>query len=312
MEIPVFLFTGFLESGKTTFIQETLEDPRFNTGEKILLILCEEGFSEIDLTKPPLKNVATEILEKEDFLPANLKMAVKRHKAERVLIEYNGMWEMSFLYENLPKDWLLYQHINFFDSNNAMTYNTNMRNLVADKLMNCELCVFNRMAEDADEMQFHKLVRGLNRACEIIYEYKDGSLKIDEIEDPLPFDIDAEIIEIKDKDYAIWYANLIEQTDSYIGKKVKFKGIVAVDDSLGDCGFVIGRHVMTCCVDDIEYKGIICISDEKHGFKTREWKTVTAEVEFGFHDLYGGNGPMLNLISYEEAEKPEEEVASFY
>ncbi len=312
MEIPVFLFTGFLESGKTTFIQETLEDPKFNTGEKILLLICEEGFTELDTDKSALSNVSVEIVEKEDFTPVNLKMLASRYAAERVLIEYNGMWEMSYLYENLPKNWLLYQQINFFDSNNALTYNKNMRNLVADKLMNCELAVFNRMDDNADITEFHKLVRGLNRGCEIIYEYKDGSLKIDDIEDPLPFDINADVIEISDRDYAIWYANLLENTENYIGRKISFKGIVAVDKSMGKNAFVIGRHVMTCCIDDIEYKGIVCISDEELDFKTREWKMITASVEFGFHPMYDGEGPILKLISYREAEKPEEEVASFY
>jgi len=312
MEIPVFLFTGFLESGKTTFIQETLEDPRFNTGEKILLLMCEEGFTEINLSKPELENIACEIVDKEDFVAANLKMLATQHKAERVLIEYNGMWEMSFLYENLPKNWMVYQQINFFEAGNALTYNSNMRNLVADKLTNCELVVFNRMDENADEMAFHKLVRGLNRGCEIIYEYKDGSIKIDEIEDPLPFDIEADIIEIEDKDYAIWYANLLEHTDNYIGKKIRFKGLVAVDKAMGDKAFVIGRHVMTCCVDDIEYKGIACFADEKVFVNNRDWKFITAEVQFGFNDMYEGEGPMLQVISLKNAEKPEDEVATFY
>ncbi len=312
MEVPVFLFTGFLESGKTTFIQETLEDERFNTGEKILLILCEEGFTETDLSKSSLKNVSKEIVEKEEFIPANLKMLAKKHNAERVMIEYNGMWDMSYLYENLPKNWMIYQQINFFDSNNILNYNSNMRNLVVDKLLNCELTVFNRMDEKKDEMEFHKLVRAINRGCEIIYEFKDGSIKIDEIEDPLPFDINAEVIEINDRDYAIWYANLIEHTENYLGKTVSFKGIVAVDASLGDKAFVIGRHVMTCCADDIEYKGIVCLSKEKTGFKTREWKSITATVTYGFNELYEGEGPMLELISHMPAEKPENEVATFY
>ena len=45
-QIPVYLFTGFLEGGKTKFIQETLEDGRFNKGEPTLLLVCEEGIEE--------------------------------------------------------------------------------------------------------------------------------------------------------------------------------------------------------------------------------------------------------------------------
>lgn len=43
MEIPVYLFTGFLDSGKTSFIQDTISDPDFLADEKTLLIACEEG-----------------------------------------------------------------------------------------------------------------------------------------------------------------------------------------------------------------------------------------------------------------------------
>ena len=45
-EIPVYLFVGFLESGKTKFIQETFEDPNFDSGDKTLLLVCEEGEEE--------------------------------------------------------------------------------------------------------------------------------------------------------------------------------------------------------------------------------------------------------------------------
>ena len=45
-EIPVYLFVGFLESGKTKFIQETFEDPNFDSGDKTLLLICEEGEEE--------------------------------------------------------------------------------------------------------------------------------------------------------------------------------------------------------------------------------------------------------------------------
>ena len=55
MELPVYLFTGFLESGKTKFIQETLEDSRFNAGERTLLLVCEEGVEEYEPTSSPAK-----------------------------------------------------------------------------------------------------------------------------------------------------------------------------------------------------------------------------------------------------------------
>ena len=41
--IPVYVFTGFLESGKTKFIQDILADPNFTENERTVLLLCEEG-----------------------------------------------------------------------------------------------------------------------------------------------------------------------------------------------------------------------------------------------------------------------------
>ena len=46
--IPVYVFTGFLESGKTKFIQEILADPNFTENEVTALLLCEEGIEEYD------------------------------------------------------------------------------------------------------------------------------------------------------------------------------------------------------------------------------------------------------------------------
>lgn len=52
-EIPVYLFVGFLESGKTKFIQETFEDPNFDSGDKTLLLICEEGEEEYNPKSSP-------------------------------------------------------------------------------------------------------------------------------------------------------------------------------------------------------------------------------------------------------------------
>ena len=135
MEIPVYLFTGFLESGKTTFIQSTLEDERFNKGERTLILLLEEGVEEYDVEKMPHKNVFVESFDTlEDITPSVLKGLVKKHKAERVVVELNGMWLTTDLYEKLPRDWAIYQEMCFLDAGTFLTYNQNMRQLVFDKL----------------------------------------------------------------------------------------------------------------------------------------------------------------------------------
>ncbi len=312
-KIPVYVFTGFLEGGKTHIIQESMEDQRFNSGEKTLLIMCEEGIEELDLDRFWGKNVYLELLDDPEMLTRDyLTLLYKKHKIDRVIIEYNGMWLLSKLYAALPADWFIFQNMMFADAKTFLTYNANMRQLMVDKLQDCEMIVLNRTPEVIDKEEIHRVVRSVSTRASITYDYPDGHVEYDEIEDPLPFDIDAPVIDVKDEDYAVWYRDLAEDTEKYDGKTVRFKGIVARDRALGKNGLVIGRHVMTCCADDIAYNALVCYFPTATNFKTRDWTVVTAKIKIEKHKLYGRPGPVLYAEKTEFATKPTQEVATFY
>ena len=313
MEMPVYLFTGFLDAGKTKFIQETLEDPRFYDGERTLVILCEEGEEEYTPSRFPSENVFFHTIEDKDELTSkNLLNLQKKYRMQRVLIEYNGMWELNYLFENIPDNWMIYQEMMFADASTFAVYNANMRNLVADKLKTCETVIFNRVKKGADLMQYHKEVRTFSRSASIIYEYTDGEIEYDEIEDPLPFDIDADIIEIADNDYAIWYRDLMEDTSKYDGKTVKFKGIIAKDNVMPDNTLAIGRHIMTCCAEDISFGALILKYNSSQDFKTRDWVYTCARISVEYNEIYQSEGPVLYAESLEISLPPEQELATFY
>lgn len=312
-EIPVYLFTGFLEAGKTRLIQETMEDERFNAGESTLILLCEEGEEELDVSSFPYQNVVIKTLESEkELTAANLDKLATDAKAVRVLVEYNGMWMLDLLYNALPEGWLVYQEFMLADASTFLSYNANMRQLTVDKLQSCEVIVFNRYNESVSKEELHKIVRGSSRKAAIGFEYEDGSFEQDTIEDPLPYDLEADVVEIKDTDYAIFYRDLSEEMDKYIGKTLSFKGIVARDKSLPDTQFVVGRHVMTCCEADITYRGLAVKAQERVPLETRDWITVTGKLVLEYNKIYRGKGPVLEMISCDYAKKPEQEVATFF
>ena len=192
--VPMYVFTGFLESGKTRFIQQTLEDPRFNSGERTLLLVLEEGEEEYDLSTYPSKNVYIETLDYDELSQEKLEELLKKHRAERVVAELNGMHLAADFYLKTPDSWQIAQEVMFADAQTFMSYNANMRQLVVDKLAGAELVVFNRMTPGADIMPFHKIARAVNRKIDIIYEFSDGTTQYDEIEDPLPFDLNAPVV----------------------------------------------------------------------------------------------------------------------
>jgi len=230
----------------------------------------------------------------------------------RVLIEYNGMWLLNELYSALPESWMVYQEMMFADASTIMSYNANMRNLVGDKLNSAEMVIFNRVKKGEDIMPYHKLVRGMSRRANIAYEFEDGEVEYDEIIDPLPFDIDSKVIEIADKDYAIWYRDLMEEMDKYDGKTVTFKGIVANDGKMPKDCFAIGRHIMTCCADDIAFGGLIAKWDDANDFESRDWVVITAKIINEYCDIYNSKGPVLYATEVETSLPPEEELATFY
>ena len=312
-QIPVYVFTGFLDSGKTKFIQETLEDPRFNNGERTLLLVFEEGEEEYDFSAYPKQNIYMEVLDQQTVTTKELQALSKKYKAERVVAELNGMQLVGEIYARFPEEWVVAQEVMFADTTTFMAYNANMRSLVMDKLVGAQMVVFNRLQPGADTMEFHKLARAANRRIDILYDYMDGTTALDELVDPLPFDINADVIEIKDEDYALWYRDVTEEPQKYDGKTVSFKGQVALLRRDKNGMFAPGRFVMTCCVDDIEFCGVPCRYEQAKSLIPRSWVMVKAKVSAEQHTLYKGDfGPVLTAIEVTTDVQPADpDVAAF-
>ena len=313
-DISVYLFLGFLDSGKTKFIQETLEDARMETGEKTLLLVCEEGDEEYAPERFAVKNVVKITLESADELTEqNMQALTAKHKPQRIVVEYNGTWLLQQFFDAMPESWVINQMMTFFDAATFLNYNANMRQLVFDKVQMTQMVVFNRFKGEYEKLQFHKIVRGISRRPDIVYEYIGGKAEFDEIEDPMPFDVNAPVIEIEDRDFAWFYRDLAEKTDEYIGKTVKFKGMAAVSKRVPKGYIVLGRHIMTCCEADISYDGFAVktcgLIDE---VKTRDWLAVTAKITVEKNAVYRGEGPVLIAEKIERAEAPEEAVVTYY
>lgn len=314
-EIPVYLFLGFLEGGKTRFIQETMEDPRFDSGDKTLLLVCEEGEEEYDEERFAFGGVQIEVLDnKAQCNPEYLDSLIQKTGAGRVVLEYNGMWPIAVLDRGMPENWVVYQSIAVADGNTFRMYFQNMRQMMLDKIANAELLVVNRadsVKTEEDHQAIHKAVRQASRSCDIAYEYLDGSVEYDDIPDPLPFDINAPIIEIQDNDFGIWYMDCNENPQNYEDKTVCFTAQVCQTPRAGRNSFVPGRFAMTCCEADIEFVGFPCEYSDYKSLEQRSWIKLTAKVHARQHALYGGEGPVLTAVSVEPAQAPENDVVTF-
>ena len=253
-----------------------------------------------------------EVLDQDQVTTQQLAALQKKYRAQRVVAELNGMKLVGDLYARFPKDWAVAQEVMFPDASTILQYNANMRNLVVDKLSGCEMVVFNRVLPDGDTMPLHKLARAVNRRVDILYESTDGASAFDEIEDPLPFDLNAPVIAVGDEDYGLWYRDISEEPEKYQGKTVRFKAQVARLRRDKDGIFAPGRFVMTCCVEDIQFCGIPCKFSDAAKLKAKSWVTVTAKISAERHALYQGElGPILTALTVEPCSPAAQEVVTF-
>ena len=313
-EIPVYLFTGFMDSGKTTLIQETLFENGFaQDDDKILIIACEDGDVEYDEEKLKTVNARVTMIEQEsDFTPEKLRELDGMYHPDMVFLEYNGTWEVGKLYEmDFPKYWVIVQSLATVDAQTFEMYVNNMRTMMIEQLFKAEVVIFNRCDDNTPKGKFRGSIKAVNRPAQIVYERADGT--IDEREEELPFDIDAEVIEISDADYALWFMDAMDNPKKYDRKKVHFLGLVynPPDGKLRRNVFVPGRFAMTCCVEDITFLGMKCKSDQAPQIAHKSWVDLTAEIRVEFAKEYKGLGPVLYPVSIKEAEKPADELVYF-
>ncbi len=257
-EIPVYLFTGFLESGKTSFIMETMKEGQFKDGNKTLYILCEEGEEEIPSASLKDNGFISVVIDTEEDMTFDtlMKLGIE-HDPDRVMIEYNGTWDPDRALEAFPPNWLLAEGICTIDASTYQDYLANMKQMMTRQFTYADLVIFNRCDELQDLPMFKRTVRALNRRSQVVFEMKDGTIN-NNVKEELPYDINADLIKVEDDDYGIWYIDVFDNLKSYLGKTVRFKGIVYKPEKRRRDMFIPGRFAMTCCAADIQFVGFPC------------------------------------------------------
>lgn len=313
-EIPVYFFTGFMDSGKTTLIQETLFENGFaEDDDRILIIACEDGDIEYDTEKLKTINASVAMVESEaDFNTEHLQEIADEYRPDAVFIEYNGTWGVGDVYEmELPCNWVIVQSLATVDATTFEMYMANMRPMMMEQFFRAEVVIINRCDDDTPKSKFRGNIKAVNRPAQIVYERADGT--IDDREEELPFDINADVIEISDADYALWFMDCMENPKKYDGKTVHFLGLVynPKDGKLKRGVIVPGRFAMTCCIEDITFLGMMCKTGMENAPEHRSWIDLTARIKVEFAKEYKGRGPILYPIELKPAEKPEDELVYF-
>ncbi len=306
---PVYVINGFLESGKTEFITFTLEQPYFQVRGTTLLLLCEEGEVEYNHNLLLRSRTVIECIEKEeDFNPAYLIELEKKHTPERIIIEYNGMWNYKDM--KLPWHWTIEQQVTTINAATFSMYFSNMKSLLAEMIRKSELIILNRCDGVEDLSSYKRNIKAINQKAEIVFEDSEG--EVNEImEEELPYDIKKDVIQLDNMGYGIWYLDCLDHIERYKGKTIQFKAMVLKPERFPEGFFVPGRMAMTCCADDMAFLGYACAYEHADSLVNKQWIEVTAKVKQEYFDGYKGEGPILTALNVKDVKAPKEEIISF-
>lgn len=312
IRVPIYLLSGFLESGKTTFLNFTLQQDYFYIDGKTLLILCEEGEVEYDMDALAVANTVVEVIEKEEDLTTERLEAMEIiHQPERVIIEYNGMWLVSrFEQMKKPQGWGIEQHITCVDASTFQMYMANMKSIFMDMVRGADMVVFNRCKASDPLATYRRGIKVANQRAEIIFEDEEGELE-NIFGEEMPFDVNAPVIEILPEDYGIWFVDAMDYPETYVGKTVRFQARALKPRGMGSKFFVPGRMAMTCCADDTTFLGYVCKSAFAPKIPEGRWVDVTAKVAFEQRMEYQGEGIVLYADHVELCDPLPEEMVYF-
>ena len=309
--IPIYLVAGFLDSGKTTLVHNMLDDDSFSRGQKTLLIVCEEGMEEYDEQKLAAKHVTVHMVDSEEDMKPQLFVELnKQYRPERVIIEYNNVFKFAKLNTmQLPPRWELVQVITMVDATTYDNYMNNMRQLMTDPMQNSDLILFNRVENGMPISTWRRQLRAMNNTTTILFEFTDGHTDDGVSDEDLPYDMKADIINITDEQYGLFYLDAMDHPGRYDEKTIRIKGQVFPDKGVPAGFFRFGRLAMTCCANDIANLSLLCRGDLKPS--STKWYTLTAKAQCVYNKAQDHDMVALMQIDAVPAVKPKDQYVTF-
>lgn len=312
IDTRIYIFNGFLDSGKTSFLLDTILDTDFCENEKTLLIITEEGEIEYDQEKVEAVNCDLVYMENEDEFTYKYLLSLKeKYDPTQVLIELNGMYNTNrILAAKKPKGWEIVQILTTINAQTFNLYVNNMRSLVYNQVVHSDLVIFNRIDDTMKKSFLRNTIKAINGAVQIIYEKEDGTVNTME-DDELPFDTSGDYLDILDHDFGIFCMDTLDHPETYDQKTIKIRGkFIGLDKHIPH-GFILGREAMVCCADDTSLIGMVCVHQSCKQLIPNEWLELEGKVYLRYDEEIGGNIDVLYVTDLKVIPPLENEYVTF-
>ena len=273
---PAVLVRGILESGKTTFIIDSLLNGDFGDIGRVLVLSTEEG--EVEYGPSALAKVNAvyyQFESPEDFTVEKINDLIRVNKPHALFIEENAMWDWENI--KLPPYVMVEQTFTIIDATTFKIYFNNMRQKFQDMVGSSDIVIMNRCEESSEMAGYKRSLKLINKNAYFITLGKDGN-PVSFVEE-LPYKI-ADEMKISDDDFGVFYIDTFDNRSRYEGKIVEFNCMTVLSSKLPENTFVAGRLAMTCCANDIQLIGHLCSSDKPLKLKNKAWVHLRARIHY--------------------------------
>ncbi len=305
VEVPIFIVNGLLDSGKTSLIKEIIENNvSYQTGNT-LLVICEEGEVEYEDDWRNEFNVHIAYVSSQEELTKEFLISLdEQYTPGQIVLEMNSFFDLEQI--EFPEYMPLYQQITLLDASKFALYFTNMKQIINNLVKYSSLVVFNRCDGVTELATFRRQIRALNKDCQIGFEGKNGQLT-SMLDEDLPYDITKDTILLEEEDYPTWYIDVFDNYEKYLGKTIRFKSFVR--DILPQT-IVIGRNVMTCCENDIQFLGYEVIDETSSMVSIGDCINLDCVVTHEYSSFAKEEVVMLHAKKIAKLPKEEEKILS--
>lgn len=291
--IDTRLVCGFLNAGKTTYIQDCIFNDYFHKYGSVLILSFEEGEQPYDLEALRKYRATVAVYEGGESVFDFCAHAIADYQPDRVYVEMNAM--MPELRQQLPETLDITFVTLWMEWETLGLYIANWRQMIARMVSEAQQVTFRGCPSKEPLAPYANAFRLMN--CKAIYLRQDPMGYHEKAFDLfLPYSLDSDSIEIAEPDYLAFFLDAADHPEHYDGKRLRFTDPVELRHDGSDRAAKVGRVVMTCCMADLQFMGLSLTEDQPH----EGWFTLEAQ------GCMTGQGSLLLAPKRLMAAKPSE------
>ncbi len=248
--IDTRLVYGFLDAGKTTYIQDCIENDYFCKYGTTLILCFEQGEADYDEEMLSGRRTTVAYYEGKTDIRRFCLDSIEACQPDRIYVEMNTM--TPELRAQFPACMQVGYAVTWIDWQTLPLYFANFKQLINQMVSDSGQVVFRGCPSKALLEPYSQAFRVMNQRA--VYLRQDPMGYHEKAFDLfLPFSLEDPEIAIDEGGYVPFWLDALDHPEHYEGKTLRFLGPLELRRSGEDGSWSAGRVIMVCCMADLQF-----------------------------------------------------------